>query len=107
MKKLITPLALCAFLSGCVPATAGDPPVVVAPIETAAPVPPSLSYPVIVNGPDGVPLITVYADGSFQGDPDKVTTLLSQQRGNSPQESVLLALVVRALRDSAAAKPSK
>lgn len=76
-----------------------------APAQAAAQEQPASAFPLSINGPDGKTLVVIQADGTFQGDAGKLAKLLGVQKGGLPQENVLMALVLHALREDAGARP--
>lgn len=115
MNKLaLASVLLAVSLSACAQAPAA--PISVS--ESSPPVAPASSpsltqtpaFPVTLNGPDGTALLLIEADGSVKGDRTKMLALLAKQTGGDPRDNILVALLIRALRDDAkqdaAASPS-
>lgn len=111
MKKILL-ISVTLALAAC--AQAQNPPAGLQTLAAPAPTPkaeaapqppPGPAFPLSINGPDGKALVVIQADGTFQGDADKLGKLLALQKGGVPQENVLMALVLHALRGELPAKP--
>jgi hypothetical protein len=116
MKKIaFAAVMLAASLSACdnaqaAPEVPSAPPAAADPQAIPAPAPPPEkiqipAFPVAVRGPDGENLVVIQADGSITGNAPKLLDLLNAQKGGSPQDNILIALLMRALTEDAAKKP--